>query len=127
MMSKGPSDTKTITLGKEDLYRWPDVGYRQRDSKMKTVTLRYGKTKESAVVNKLQYWTREKFNAKTNATYYELHGKCIFENIDVTGYTEKDALECKIGLQRDKARDWAIIKMPFKAGSVSVDDQVKDW
>jgi hypothetical protein len=45
----------------------------------------------------------------------------------VTGYTDKDALECKIGLQRDKGRDWAQLKMPFKAGSVSVDDQVNDW
>ena len=69
-----------------------DPSYRMRDSKMQTVTLRYGKTKTSSVVTKFQYWTREKFNPKTNATYYEMHCKCIFENIDVTGYTDKDSL-----------------------------------
>jgi hypothetical protein len=42
MMNKGPSDSSKIKLGKSDLYRWPDVGYRQRDSKMKTVTLKFG-------------------------------------------------------------------------------------
>lgn len=81
------------------MYRWPDdPSFRMRDSKMKTVTLRYGKTNTSNVVTKFQYWTREKFNTKTNATYYEMHVKCIFENIDVTGFTDKDALECKFGL-----------------------------
>ena len=127
--NKGPSDTEKFDLNKENLYRWPDNAemYRMRDSKMKTVTLRYGKTKTSNVVTKFQYWTREKFNKKTNATYFELHGKCIFENVDVTSYSNKDGLECNVGLQRDGARDWALIKMPFKAGSVSVDDQVKDW
>lgn len=123
----GPADTTPFPLSAENLYRWPDQGYKIRDSKMQTVTLKYGKTQTSSVVTKFQYWTREKFNTKTNLTYYELHGKCIFENIDVSSYTTADALECRIGLQRDAGRDWAMIKIPFKAGSASVDDQVKDW
>ena len=67
-----------------------------------------------------------KTNPATNATFYELHCKSIFENIDVTAFTATDFLECKMGLRRFGIRDWAMVKIPAdKSGDIK--DNFKKW
>lgn len=101
---------------------WPDETYTILDSNKTNVTLNYGsKGPGSGVETHFEYWTRKKTNTDTNSSFYELHAKCYFLNIDVTNWKTdgSNKLSCQIGFQVSESRDWASLEMPYKTGTAS--------
>ena len=81
-------------------YVWPEELGEITESIKTNVTVQYGKLgPASKVKTTFEYWVRSKLNPVTNNTFYELHYKCYFENMDTTNWKKDgtDKLQCQIG------------------------------